>query len=211
MSKVIFLIATLTIVWGKPQQFHDPSLAKIIEEQRFNVANSQFGHAAHQEDGVIIREESKEGNNRVGAYQYVGDDGKTYTVRYEAGVNGFRILSGDHIPSGGQTAADASQLNDDDDDDYVYEYQYYDDTPLESPFVNPHDPTHHQPSLLRGDLAGHLAGLYVEPSTTPAPAVVPHGFQTPRPDATQRFFPPGELKFDRFSNGFNFKFRSNKK
>ena len=25
----------------------------------------------------------------------------------QAGVNGFRILSGDHIPSGGQTAANA--------------------------------------------------------------------------------------------------------
>ena len=39
-------------------------------------------------------------NSRIGEYSYVGDDGKTYTVRYEAGINGFRILSGDHIPSG---------------------------------------------------------------------------------------------------------------
>ena len=39
----------------------------------------------------------------------MGDDGKTYTVKYSAGVDGFRILSGDHIPSGGQTAA-AAQL-----------------------------------------------------------------------------------------------------
>ena len=44
-------------------------------------------------------------NQRIGEYSYVGDDGKTYTVRYEAGINGFRILSGDHIPSGGQTSA----------------------------------------------------------------------------------------------------------
>ena len=40
------------------------------------------------------------GSERIGEYQYVGDDGKLYTVRYSAGVNGFRILSGDHIPSG---------------------------------------------------------------------------------------------------------------
>jgi len=83
----------------------DPSLARILQEQRFNVGNDQFGHAAQQEDGVIIREESTQGNNRVGQYQYVGDDGKLYTVRYEAGVNGFRILDGAHIPSGGQNAA----------------------------------------------------------------------------------------------------------
>ena len=43
-------------------------------------------------------------NNFKGQYSYIGDDGKTYTVKYEAGVNGFRILEGDHIPSGGQTA-----------------------------------------------------------------------------------------------------------
>ena len=71
-------------------QFHgDPSLAKIVQEQRFNVANDKFGHAAQQEDGVIIREESN-GNERIGQYQYIGGDGKTYTVKYSAGVNGFR-------------------------------------------------------------------------------------------------------------------------
>ena len=54
------------------------------------MGNDQFGHAAQQEDGVIIREESTGNNNRIGQYQYIGDDGKTYTVKYEAGVNGFR-------------------------------------------------------------------------------------------------------------------------
>ena len=72
------------------QQFHDPSMAKIIQEQRFNLGNDQFGHAAQQEDGTMTREESTANNNRVGQYEYIGDDGKLYTVKYEAGVNGFR-------------------------------------------------------------------------------------------------------------------------
>ena len=86
----------------------------------------------------MFREESSGGNNRLGQYSYVGDDGKTYTVRYSAGVDGFRILSGDHIPSGGQTAAAGEGVEEE------YDYQYYDDTPQQSVFVNPHDPSHRQ-------------------------------------------------------------------
>ena len=75
---------------ANPTYNGDPSLARIVQEQRFNVGNEKFGHAAEQEDGVILMEQSDGNNNRIGQYQYVGDDGKVYTVKYEAGVNGFR-------------------------------------------------------------------------------------------------------------------------
>jgi hypothetical protein len=78
--QVLFLAS---MAMGAPQFNGDPSLAKILQEQRFNMGDGRFGHAATQEDGVIIKEESSGGNNRIGEYQYVGDDGKTYTVRYE--------------------------------------------------------------------------------------------------------------------------------
>ena len=71
----------------------------------------------------------------------------------------FRILGGDHIPSGGQNAADAV-LVDDKGEPKEYDYEYYDETPPASPFVNPYDPSHQQPELLAGNLAGHLAGVY---------------------------------------------------
>ena len=85
--------------WGQafpganPTYNGDPSLARIVQEQRFNVGNEKFGHAAEQEDGVILQEQSDGKNNRIGQYQYIGDDGQTYTVKYEAGVNGFRYAS----------------------------------------------------------------------------------------------------------------------
>ena len=43
---------------GAPQFNGDPSMAKIIQEQRFNIGDGRFGHAAQQEDGVLIKEES---------------------------------------------------------------------------------------------------------------------------------------------------------
>merc|ERR1712051_185458 len=156
----------------------------------------RFGHAVQQEDGVIIKEETR-GSERIGEYQYVGDDGKLYTVRYSAGVNGFRILSGDHIPSGGQNAAAAVAKGAGTEEEEEYDYAYYDDTKLDSPFVNPHDPTHHQPQLLAGNLAGHLAGVMAaHPTTTARPSTGP---TTPR---APRIFPSVDLKLERFRQGF---------
>ena len=82
-----------------------------------------------------------------------------------------------------------------------YDYEYYDDTQPQSPFVNPYDPNHQQKDLLDGNLAGLLAGRVF---TTPRP--LPPGVPTtPR---TDRFFPPGQIKLDRFPEGFNFNFKS---
>jgi len=197
----------------------DSSLAKIIEEQRFVVDNgNKFGHAAHQEDGSIFMEQATGQNNRIGAYSYIGDDGKVYTVKYEAGVNGFRILSGDHIPSGGQTAANAAL--DENNEPEEYDYEYYEDTPAQqSPFVNPHDPSHQTKQLLAGNLAGHLAGVLEQRKQfdpiTKKPPTAALGLNPLDPTATpsplRRFFPDGTVQLDRFNDGFNFKFRSDKK
>ena len=39
---------------------------------------------------IILREESSGNNERIGQYSYIDDTGKTITVKYSAGVNGFR-------------------------------------------------------------------------------------------------------------------------
>ena len=143
-------------------------------------------------------------NERIGEYSYIGDDGKTYTVRYSAGVNGFRILNGDHIPSGGQTSA-VNEPAVEGEEPKEYDYEYYDETKPDSPFVNPHDPTHQSPELLAGNLAGHLAGIFRAQggatTTTPRPGVPT---TTPR----LRIFPKGQVELDRTPEGFNFRFQS---
>merc|ERR1711970_1611722 len=74
--------------------------AKILKEQRFNVGDGRFGAAYAQEDGTVYREETTADGERVGQYSYIDQAGKTITVRYTAGKDGFRILEGDHVPTG---------------------------------------------------------------------------------------------------------------
>merc|ERR1719162_944249 len=46
----------------------------------------RFGHAVQQEDGVIIKEETT-GSERIGEYQYVGEDMRFgHAVQQEDGV-----------------------------------------------------------------------------------------------------------------------------
>merc|ERR1712203_606025 len=52
---------------------------------------------------------------------------------------------------------------------------------------------------------GHLAQRVF--TTTLAPPVVPGASTTP---PAKRFFPPGQIKLDRFPQGFNFQFQSQK-
>ena len=103
---------------------------------------------------------------------------------------------------GGQTAAIAVPKGEGTEEEEEYDYAYYDETKLDSPFVNPHDPTHQSPELLAGNLAGHLAGIFqAAPSTTQRPGV-------PTTSAPLRIFPKGNVQLERFPQGFNFAFKS---
>jgi len=159
------LVVASCLALAAAGQFVDPKNAKILKEQRFNAGDGRFGSAYAQEDGVVFREETGAEGERVGQYSYIGDDGKTYTVKYTAGKDGFRILDGTHVPTGAnglnsapfaaeqtaavqvsapvrsapvvqQQAAAAPK-----DYDYVDEVNAPVD-PNFNPFINPHDPTH---------------------------------------------------------------------
>ena len=86
-------------------QLVDERDAKIVKEQRFNAGDGRAGSAFATENEIVYREETALDGSRIGQYSYIGDDGQTYTVKYSAGKEGFRILEGAHIPSGGQDAA----------------------------------------------------------------------------------------------------------
>merc|ERR1712066_828781 len=202
------------------------------------------------------REETGADGERVGQYSYIGLDGKTITVRYTAGKDGFRILEGAHIPTGatGQNsapflaeaapapvaapvAAPVQQVAVPQTVDYDYDYEPVD--PNFNPFINPHDPTHRdfrfntnganfaprtapaQQNFVNpfdasrqqaGLLAGHLAGVQTVQRQQPRQQVRQQVLPVQPVQATTqtapRFFPPGNLKLNRFESGFNFDFSS---
>merc|ERR1712215_185403 len=141
----------------------EPPAAKILKEQRFNAGDGRFGAAYAQEDGTVFREESGAGGERIGQYSYVDQNGKTITVKYSAGVDGFKILEGAHVPLGSngqnsaphdpnyrepapapapvQQSAPSYQYN-----NIVQANNYAQPTqapnPNRNPFINPDDPTH---------------------------------------------------------------------
>merc|ERR1712122_115207 len=217
--KMLKFVVASCLAAAAAGQFVDPKNAKILKEQRFNAGDGRFGSAFAQEDGVVFREETGAAGERVGQYGYIGDDGQTYTVKYTAGKDGFRILDGSHIPTGANGLNSApfnpkqaapvqsapvvqaaptpvQQVAAPVDYDYV-------DAPVDpnfNPFINPHDASHQA-----GHLAGHLAG-HQAPQQTFQPQQQSFAFQQTTTPAPRRFFPPGQLKLNRFETGFNFDF-----
>jgi len=166
-----FVVFACAVAASLGQQITDERDAKTLREQRFNNGDGRAGSAFATENQINFREETDANGNRLGQYSYLGDDGKVFTVKYSAGKDGFRILEGDHIPSGGQDAAafvaepepqqpaprapeqpiqqvraaprpQPTQIQA---EPLIPDYEQYDDEPVDpnfNPFINPHDPTH---------------------------------------------------------------------
>merc|ERR1712018_768730 len=141
------LVAASCLVAAACGQFVEPKNAKILKEQRFNAGDGRHGAAFAQEDGTVFREETSIDGERVGQYSYIDNDGKTITVRYTAGKDGFRILEGAHVPTGAtgqEAAAFAAPVRQAAPVAQPIDYDYVDEPvdPNFNPFINPHDPTH---------------------------------------------------------------------
>jgi len=99
-----FAVISAAVAAALGQNVDEPA-AKILKEQRFNAGDLRHGSAFATENQILYREESDANGERIGQYSYISDNGELITVKYSAGKDGFRILEGDHIPSGGQDAA----------------------------------------------------------------------------------------------------------
>ena len=75
---VDFQVALLAAsAFAAPQFQGDSSLARILQEQRFNMGDGKFGSAFAQEDGTISKEESTGNNERIGEQKRMGMIGMT--------------------------------------------------------------------------------------------------------------------------------------
>merc|ERR1712012_1027207 len=65
--------------------------SKAVEEPNYGPAKYNFGYKVADEDSqaYINHQESREGNDVTGTYNYVNPAGALVTVNYEAGINGF--------------------------------------------------------------------------------------------------------------------------
>merc|ERR1711944_169331 len=78
MQPSIAAVALLAAsAFAAPQFNGDHSLARILQEQRFNMGDGKFGAAYAQEDGVAFKEESTGNNERIGQYSYIDENGQT--------------------------------------------------------------------------------------------------------------------------------------
>merc|ERR1712088_505765 len=62
-----------------------------VEEQNYGPAKYNFGYKVADEESqaYINHQESREGNDVTGTYNYVNPAGALVTVNYEAGIDGF--------------------------------------------------------------------------------------------------------------------------
>merc|ERR1712180_108410 len=79
-NKMLKFVVASCFIAAAAGQYVDPKNAKILKEQRFNAGDGRFGSAYAQEDGVVFREETGAGGERLGQYSYIDNC---------AGVNPF--------------------------------------------------------------------------------------------------------------------------
>jgi len=76
---------------SRPVSRPQATSSKAVEEPNYGPAKYNFGYKVADEESqaYINHQESREGNDVTGSYNYVNPAGALVTVNYEAGVDGF--------------------------------------------------------------------------------------------------------------------------
>merc|ERR1712001_742959 len=76
---------------SRPVSRPQATSSKAVEEPNYGPAKYNFGYKVADENSqaYINHQESREGNDVTGSYNYVNPAGALVTVNYEAGVDGF--------------------------------------------------------------------------------------------------------------------------
>lgn len=77
--------------------YNQPPVAILMHKQALGQDGS-FNYAFSADNGLQQGEVINPDGSRTGSYSYVDPNGKTITLRYTAGKDGFRVLEGDHLP-----------------------------------------------------------------------------------------------------------------
>merc|ERR1719209_2173836 len=88
---IVAAVAEALKASSRPVSRPQVSSYKAVEEPNYGPAKYNFGYKVADEDSqaYINHQESREGNDVTGTYNYVNPAGALVTVSYEAGVDGF--------------------------------------------------------------------------------------------------------------------------
>lgn len=223
------VIVTVSCQWAAPPAPYrgDPSLARILSDQRAHHVAGDFRLAVRQEDGTNIEEQATSADGtRRGQYSYINDLGQTETVKWEAGRGGFKILNANNQPAhtqhtaAWQAAADNLAREHEAARARVAEairLEALKPKPVEQPAQEPQRAPEQQwaPAPQRAPVQQQWAPApqrapvqpqqYL-PVQQPIQQYVPTA--APPTPAPKRFFPPGQLSFSRNQLGYQYNFSS---
>ncbi|RZF32974.1 hypothetical protein LSTR_LSTR008687 [Laodelphax striatellus] len=99
---LISTICAVVLVNGQ-QYAEDGSYSKrplplILMHKQALTHDGNFNYVFAADNGLKQGETISPDGSRQGSYSYVDPSGKTISVKYTAGKDGFKILEGDHIP-----------------------------------------------------------------------------------------------------------------
>jgi len=221
--------------WAAPQPAYrgDPSLARILSDQRAHHVAGDFKLAVRQEDGTNFQESAVSADgSRTGQYSYVDTNGQVQTTKWRAGKGGFQIIGANNQPTGPQQTAAYKAAA----DNLARQHQAARARVAEAqrlealkpkPVQKPRPAQQRAPAQQYQQPQQQYAPL---PQQQYAPQPKPQQYQAPQQQyapvqqpiqqqqyvptaapptqAPKRFFPPGQLSFSRNQLGYQYNFSS---